>query len=155
MLTAAQDQSSATRHFQHKVIKNGIDPKCRLCHEFDERVKHIVSGYPVLAKKEYLERHDKALIYVYCNICKYYQIDVANKWYDHKPEKVVERKDAAILWDMPIITYKEIKANRPDIAIKEKPTNAYTIIKPSFSPLASVPDRKHAMSYLNLKAPIT
>ena len=128
LIIAAQDQSLATRYYQHRIIKNGIDPKCRLCHEFDESVEHIVSGCPVLAKKEYLERHDKALIYVHWNICNYYQIDVPNKWYDHKPEKVVEGKDATILWDMPIITDKEIKANRPDIVIKEKPTNMCMLI---------------------------
>ena len=128
LIIAAQDQSLATRYYLHRIIKNGIDPKCRLCHEFDESVEHIVSGCPVLAKKEYLERHDKALIYVHWNICKYHQIDVRNKWYDHEPEKVVEGKDATILWDMPIITDKEIKANRPDIVIKEKPTNMCMLI---------------------------
>ena len=120
LVISAQDQSLATRYYQHRIIKNVIEPKCRLCREFNESVEHIVSCCPVLAKKEYLDQHDEALIYVHWNICKYYQIDVPNKWYDHKPEKVVEGKDAIILCDMPIITDKEIRANRPDIVLKEK-----------------------------------
>ena len=63
-IIAAHDQSLATRCYQHKIIKKGTDPKCRLCHEFDESIEHIISGCPVLAKKEYLERHDKALTYI-------------------------------------------------------------------------------------------
>ena len=125
---AAQDQSLATGYYQHKIIKNGTDPKCRLCHESDESIKHIISGCPVLAKKEYLERHDKALTYIHWNICKYYQIQVTSKWYEHKPSKVAEGKDVTILWDMPINTDKEIKANRPDIVIKNKRKRLRTLI---------------------------
>ena len=110
----------ATRYYQHKIIKKGTDPKCRLCNEFDESIEHIISGCPVLAKKEYLERHDKALIYIHKNICRYYQIQVTSKWYEHKPSNVAEGKDVTILWDMPINTDNEIKANRPDIVIKDK-----------------------------------
>ena len=75
---------------------------------------------PVLARKEYLERHDKALIYTHWLICKHYEIEVTDKWYDHKPNTVTERRDATILWDMLIHTDKEIKANRPDIIDKRK-----------------------------------
>ena len=110
------------------IIINGTDPKCRLCHEFDESLEHIMSDCPVLAKKEYLERHDKALTYIHWNICKYYQIQVTSKWYEHKPSKVAEGKDVTILWDMPINTEKEIKADRPDIVIKDKSKNLCTLI---------------------------
>ena len=51
LLIAAQDQSLATRYYQHKIIKNGGSPKCRLFHEFDESVEHIISGCPVLTRK--------------------------------------------------------------------------------------------------------
>ena len=108
------------RYYQHKIIKNGASPKCRLCHEFDESIEHIISGCPVLARKEYLERHDKALTYIHWHICKHYEIEVIDKWYDHKPNTVTEGKDVTILWDMPIHTDKEIKANRPDIIVKGK-----------------------------------
>ena len=127
-IIAAQDHSLATRYYQHKIMKNGTDPKCRLCHEFDESLEHIISGCPLLAKKEYRERHDKALTYIHWNICKYYQIQVTSKWYEHKPSKVAEGKDDTVLWDMPINADKEIKANRPDIVIKDKSKNLCTLI---------------------------
>ena len=56
LLIAAQDRRVARRNYQHKIIKNGTSPKFRLCHEFDESIEHITSGYAVLARKEYLER---------------------------------------------------------------------------------------------------
>ena len=61
-IVAAQDQSLGTNNYRNKIIKDGTNPKCRLCHEYDETIEHITSGCPVLAKKEYIERHDKALI---------------------------------------------------------------------------------------------
>ena len=82
----------------------------------------------MLPKKEYLERHDKELTYSHWKICKYYQIQVTSKWYEHKPSKVAEGKDVTVLWDMPINTDKEIKANRPDIVIKNKQKRLRTLI---------------------------
>ena len=42
------------------------------------------------------------------------------KWYEHEPQTVSEKFDITILWNMPIQTCREIKANRPDIVIKNK-----------------------------------
>ena len=122
-IVAAQDQSLATNNYRNKIIKDGTNPKCRLCHEYDETIEHIISGCPVLAKKEYLERHDKALIYMHWKIFKHYDIAVPSRWYEHKPSTVTEGKDVIILWHMPIHTDKEITANRPDIVIKDKKEN--------------------------------
>ena len=122
-IIAAQDQSLATNNYCSKIIKDGTNPKCRLCHEYDETIEHITSGCSALAKKEYLERHDKALVYMHCKVCKHYNIAVGSKWYEHKPNTVVEGKDVVILWDMPIHTDKEITANRPDIVIRDKLEN--------------------------------
>ena len=56
-------------------------------------------------------------------ICKYYNVEVPFRWYEHKPSTVVEGKDMVILWDVPIRTDKEITANRPDIVIKDRKEN--------------------------------
>ena len=74
------------------------------CHEFDESFEHIISGCPVLTRKEYLERHDKVLIYIHWHIGKHYEIEVTDKWYDHNPNTVTKGRDVTILWDMPIHT---------------------------------------------------
>ena len=120
LIIAAQDQSLATRSYHNKIIKDGTDPKCGMCNEFEETIDHIVAGCPVLAKTEYIQRYDKAAGYLHWRISKHYHFPAAYKWYEHKPEKVTENETATILWDMPVNTDKEIKANRPDIIIKDK-----------------------------------
>ena len=42
-IVAEQDQSIPTRVYQSKVLKNGVDPKCRLCKNNKETVDHIIS----------------------------------------------------------------------------------------------------------------
>ena len=59
-MIGAQNQSLATRSYHNKIIKDGTDPKCRMCNEFKEAIDHIVADSPVLAKTEDSQRHDKA-----------------------------------------------------------------------------------------------
>ena len=68
---------------------------------------HIISGFEVLAKTEYISRDDKAAKYLHWNICQDYDIEVIiEKWYEHKPESVMHSKDSKIIimWDMPVNT---------------------------------------------------
>ena len=120
MVMAAQDQSLATRSYRNKIIKDGTDPKCRMCNNYDETIDHIVSGCPILAPTEYIHRHDKAASYIHWKICKHFQLPAADKWYEHQPTTVAENNKVTVLWDMPVNTDREIKANRPDIIIKNK-----------------------------------
>ncbi|XP_071795627.1 uncharacterized protein [Asterias amurensis] len=120
LIIAAQDQSLATRSFHHRIIKDGIDPQCRICGKYEETVDHIISGCPELAKTEYIHRHNKTAAYLHWKICRHYNIETTGEWYKHQPTTVTENDVVTILWDMPIHTDKEIKANRPDIIIKDK-----------------------------------
>ena len=43
------------------------DKQCRVCHERDETVEHIVAGCKVLANSEYLTRHNRALMIMAVN----------------------------------------------------------------------------------------
>jgi len=81
---------------------------CRICGQFQETVDHL------------LERHNKAAAYLHWTICKHYNIKVQDKHYEHEPATVRENQTAAILWDLPVQTDKEIKANRTDIVVKDK-----------------------------------
>ncbi|XP_068753285.1 uncharacterized protein [Montipora capricornis] len=101
---------------------------CRICGQFQETLDHIVAGCPELAKTEYLHRHDKAAPYLHWNLCKELNINVKEKWYEHEPQTVTERDNITILWDMPIQTDREIKANRPDIVIKDKQEKSCLLI---------------------------
>ena len=43
-IMTAQNQSLNTRNYQTTIIKNGVDPKYKICHQYDETVDHLVSG---------------------------------------------------------------------------------------------------------------
>ena len=51
LIIAAQDQSLATRSYHNKIIKDGTDPKCRMCNEFEETIDHIVAAVQYLQKR--------------------------------------------------------------------------------------------------------
>ena len=108
--------------------KNGANPKCRLCNEYNETIDQIVSGCPVLAKSKFMQRHDQAALYMQWKICKAFSLPVVDKWYNHNPETVVSNGQVTLLWDMQVHTEKEIKANKPDIIIKDHINNTCQLI---------------------------
>ena len=116
---AAQDQSLRTRNYEANIIKNGTNPNCRICDKSTETIDHIVAGCSVLAPTEYTHRHDRVGQYLHWKICQHYGAPHAKTWYEHKPQPVVETKNATILWDFSINTDRTIKANRPDIVVKD------------------------------------
>ena len=120
LIIAAQDQSLATRLYHNRIIKDGTNPLCRLCSTYDESIEHILAGCPELAKVEYLKRHNNAAAYIHWKILEHYNIKATEKWYEHNPETVTENERVTILWDMQVHTDKTIKANKPDIIIKDK-----------------------------------
>ena len=120
LIIEAQDQSLATRLYHHKVIKDGTSSLCRLCNRYDESIDHILSGCPELAKSEYIKRHNNDAAYMHWKILKHSNIKANDKWYEHQPETVTENEKVTMLWDMQVHTDKTIKANKPDIIIKDK-----------------------------------
>ena len=120
LIIAAQDQSLATRLYHNKIIKDGTSLLCRLCNRYDESINHILSGCLEFAKTEYIKRHNNAAAYMHWKILKHYNIKANDKWYEHQPETVTENEKVTILWDMQVHTDKTIKANKPDIIIKDK-----------------------------------
>ena len=54
---------------------------------------------------------------------------MTDKYYEHEPKTVTENNEATILWDMPIQTDREIKANRPDIVVKDKKQRTCQLIE--------------------------
>jgi phospholipid N-methyltransferase len=51
---AAQDQALQTKYYATKILNTQTDSKCRLCHQFDETIDHIISACPILAKEQYI-----------------------------------------------------------------------------------------------------
>ena len=63
---------------------------------------------------------ETAAAHLHWTVCKHYNVKVQDKHYEHEPAYVTENQTVTILRDMPIQTDKEIKANRPDIVVKDK-----------------------------------
>ena len=76
---------------------------CRACGAADETVAHIVSKYSKLAQKEYKQvRHDNVAKMLHWKLFEKLGFNKAEKWYIHKPEKVLESENCKILWEFPI-----------------------------------------------------
>ena len=97
-----------------------IRSHCRICGKSEESIDHIVSGCPVLAKTEHIYGHNNTAADIHWKICRGYDIDTTEKWYEHQPTTVTDKSAVTTHWDMPLHTDREIKANRPDIVVKDK-----------------------------------
>ena len=125
LLVAAQDQAINTRNYQKVICGQKVESKYGMCSQHEETVDHIVSGCEVLAKTEYISRHDKAAAYLHWNICQDHDIAVIDK-----PESVTHNKDSksTIMWDMPVNADRTITANRPDIITKDSVNSTCKLI---------------------------
>jgi len=69
-IVAAQDQALQIKYYATKILNIETDSKCRLCPQFDEKIDHIISACPILAKEQYIKRHDRVCAQLHFNICK-------------------------------------------------------------------------------------
>ena len=65
-------------------------------------------------------------------ICQHYKATCHKDWYEHKPESVVETKNATILLDFAIHKEGTIDANKPDITIKDRKNNSCLLVELMF-----------------------
>ena len=119
-IVAAQDQAISTNYFKNKILREEIESKCRLCKQYEETVDHLTSECPILAKNEYLTRHDKVCTHLHYSICKALRTETTDKLYTHVQKPVYEEGDVTMLWNQEVHTDREVTANRPDIIIKYK-----------------------------------
>jgi len=94
------------------------DSKCRLCQQFDETIDHIISACPILAKEQYIKRHDRVCAQIHFNICKETAVQLDKKHrYERVPKSVEtsQRGNITILWNQQVQTEKNIASNKPDI----------------------------------------
>jgi hypothetical protein len=70
-------------------LNTQTDSECRLCHQFDETIDHIISACPILAKEQYIKRHDRVGAQLHFTICKETAIQLDTEhWYEHVPKSV-------------------------------------------------------------------
>ena len=61
-------------------------------------------------------------------MCGKYNLKISEIWYQHPPEGVAENEEVKILWDLMIQCDREIKARKPDIAVKNRNEKSCAII---------------------------
>ena len=103
-----QTQSLRTNTIKANIDKTQEDSKCRMCKQKEQTVSHIVSECPKLAQREYKRRHDCVAKALHWDLCRLYDMDCGNKWYEHQPDGVLDTSDVKILWDF---TSKQTKLN--------------------------------------------
>jgi len=69
-IVAARDQELQTKYYATKVLNTETNSKCRLCQQFDETIDHIISACPILAKEQYIKRHDRLCAQLHFNMYK-------------------------------------------------------------------------------------
>ena len=121
LITVAQDQALRTNAVKAKIDKTRVDSKCRMCLNTDETVGHVVCECSKLAQRDYKARHDSVAKAVHWNLCKKFDLECKEKWYEHEPEKVIESDtEVKILWDFSIQTDHVIEHRRPDLVVLDK-----------------------------------
>ena len=96
---AAQDQAIRTNAIKARIDKTSSDSKCRLCTVKEETIDNLVSSCSKIAQTDYKERHEKVASTLHWNLCRKYNLPTADKWWEHKVDKVLQKEDIKILWD--------------------------------------------------------
>ena len=65
---------------------------------------------------------------VHWSIMKAHGLPHMKSWYDHRADKVIENKDAKVLWDFKIQVDKFTEARQPDIILVRKKKKECVII---------------------------
>ena len=104
LTVAAQNQSIRTNLVKAKIDKSQGDSLCRVCRKVDRSTYNIVSGCSKLAQKEFNRKHDNLGKTVHWKLARKCNIEAGDKWYEHKPETVLENEDYKIVWDFSIQT---------------------------------------------------
>jgi len=135
-VVAAKDQALQTKYYATKILNTETDSKCRLCKKFDETIDHIISACPILAKEQYIKRHDRVCAQLHFNPCKETGIQFGKKrWYEHTPKSVETSQGGKvnILWNQQVQTDRTIRNNKPDIIIRDKEKGTCMLIDVAIS----------------------
>ena len=122
LICATQGQALRTRWLRAKIAKEDMSTKCRICGKQMETTVHLVAGCEVLTKEGYKRRHDRVGLKVYWEVCRKYEIDCAEKWYNEAPDAVRTSKDGKkeILWDRKKETMVKLDSALQDLVLSDR-----------------------------------
>ena len=108
----------------------------QLCQQFDEKIDHIISASPILAKEQYTKRHDRVCAQLHFNICKETGVQLDKKHLCEHVRKSVETSKGGkvtILWNQQVQTDRIIPNNKPDIIIRDNDAGTCMLIDVAIS----------------------
>jgi hypothetical protein len=94
--------AAQTKYHVTKILQTETDSKCRLCQQFEQPAEYIISAHPVLAKEQYIKRHDRVCAELHFNIRKEIGGKLNNKYqYDHVaiPVETSPEGKVTVLWN--------------------------------------------------------
>ena len=80
LIVAAQDGVLFTNRYQAVVVKNGSDPKCRICREGDETICHILTSCEAHLWSLIKERHDQVVYQLVLALARSQGLMVPDSW---------------------------------------------------------------------------
>ena len=143
LAVAAQDQALRTRYYERKILHYDVSSTCRMCSVGLETVDHIGAGCSALAPRTTLIDTIRWPPSFTGMFCRHFGVPVESRWYRHHPDRLVETDDITMMWDTTIPTARKIKANRPDICLRNNKTNTCLPIDISCPADGNI-GRKHA-----------
>ena len=69
-IIVARGQALRTKYHATKILQTQTDSKCRLCQQVEETVENIISACPILAKEQYVKKHDRVCAQLHISTCK-------------------------------------------------------------------------------------
>ena len=131
-LCAIEEQEIETRSLQKsrekdENIRKTMNSKCRLCHQQEETIFHVLGSCSPLSSSLYLHnRHNKVAKIVHDEITAN-EKDARRKQHG-VPQEITRVGEKEIWWDKIIDTPGKINHNRPDIVLWELDTKVCKII---------------------------
>ena len=92
LICSAQEQALRTNYVKFHIDRTIDSPLCRMCGERGESIYHLIGECGKLAQCEYKQRYDDVARYVHWQIFRESGIESCDKWYEHKPECVMEKR---------------------------------------------------------------
>ncbi|KAF2893758.1 hypothetical protein ILUMI_12413 [Ignelater luminosus] len=107
-VVAIQNQVISTRNYKQYILKEALDSdKCRKCHQMSEKVDHITSGCPILASKQYIDRHDDVAKIIHSQLTLLYGLAPKIEPYQkYHPSPPLENGIFKLYYNNPVLTDK-------------------------------------------------
>ena len=128
LIFATREQALRTNYVKFHIDRTISSSLCRMRGQKGKTVLHLASDCSKLAQREYEGRHNNVGRKVHWELRRKYNLEHANKWYEHQPQGVLENSHHKLLWDFNIQCDHEIEHRRPDLIIVDKEKKTACII---------------------------